>query len=238
MYKILIIEDDKTQCENLKSLIASSFTETELTIFTAFNFKDALNLSQIYDIDLFFIDIFLEETSGIDLAKKIRENTKYLLTWMIFVTSDISSIVQAFKETHCYDYIIKPYNPDEIISLCRRLLFKPTDENKNLILKINNSTRIKLPLNSILYIEKSGFDCIIHTVTGTVKSKYTSLKRILESLSNNNFVQSHKSFIVNKDFIKSINIIDGQSWEVEFINSKKMAFIGKKFKNSFKEFNL
>lgn len=66
------------------------------------------------DIDLFFIDINLPDGSGIELAKAIRSRSRYELKGIVFLTTEAYQVVTAFKTTHCYDYLIKPYDEEDI----------------------------------------------------------------------------------------------------------------------------
>ena len=38
----------------------------------------------------------------------------YELTGIVFITSEMFQVVDAFKNTHCYDFLVKPYNIEDI----------------------------------------------------------------------------------------------------------------------------
>lgn len=55
-------------------------------------------------------------------------------------------------------------------------------------------------------------------------------KNVLEVLAAENFVQIHKSYIVNKSYLKSYNLT-----AVELTNGKQLN-VGRKYKNQFKKY--
>ncbi|WP_229775528.1 response regulator [Anaerosalibacter bizertensis] len=64
---------------------------------------------------MFLLDIQLKDYSGFELAKEIRNIDNYKLTPIIFVTAIPTRELMAFKEIHCYDYIVKPFKEEEIV---------------------------------------------------------------------------------------------------------------------------
>ena len=65
---ILLVEDEKIQREALASIIKSNFVDVR--IYEAASKKEALKIISEKDVHLFFIDIRLKDSSGLDLAKK------------------------------------------------------------------------------------------------------------------------------------------------------------------------
>ena len=65
---ILLVEDEKIQREALASIIKSNFVDVR--IYEAASEKEAIKIVNQKDIHLFFIDIHLKDSSGLELAKK------------------------------------------------------------------------------------------------------------------------------------------------------------------------
>ncbi|WP_143760811.1 response regulator, partial [Clostridium haemolyticum] len=117
MYSILIVEDDEFQRASLKKMLES--LNKTFNIYEASNALDAFNLAKDVEINLFLVDIELEESTGLDLANKLRTVSKYKFTWIIFLTTHIEFLTEAFKKVHCYDFILKPYNKDKIVNMVK-----------------------------------------------------------------------------------------------------------------------
>ena len=102
------------------------------------------------------------------------------------------------------------------------------DESKFVKLD-NNKTIIKQ--DGIQYIQKDGMKVIFHTDT-RVYETYSSFKKIMSQLPSQ-FVQCHKSYIVNTKKITDVDITNNSICLDNNENIK--CYIGPKYKNQFME---
>lgn len=105
MFKILIIEDDKSIRDGLISLLLSS-NYLPLTLE-----MDQITVDKIKESkpDLILLDINLPEINGRDFVREIR---KSLNTPIIMVTSQNTEMDEALSISYgADDFITKPYNP-------------------------------------------------------------------------------------------------------------------------------
>nr|WP_231148301.1 LytTR family DNA-binding domain-containing protein [Clostridium botulinum] len=235
MYSILIVEDDLVQSAILKTMIES--LDFKLSIYQATNELEALNILNKYNIDMFFMDIDLGSSSGLELAFKIRGNPQYEFSWIIFLTTHMQYITQAFKEIHCYDYILKPYDKNEVLDMVRRIILHENKDNTSYIEKryvsfnLKDELYIKVYIDEIIFIEVLGRMCIIHTKHRDYPVKKMSLKKILKLIDCNDIIQSHKSFVVNTKYISKIIKIDNRIYDIYFENQDYRVPLGYKFKD-------
>ena len=239
LYSIILVEDDSTQREILKIMILSTYKS--IKIYEADSESAALDIIEKNDINMFLIDISLKESSGLDLAIKIRGIPKYEFSQLVFLTTHIDYMLQAFKQVHCYDYILKPYNKDDVQAMLNKLIdnaIKNSNDDsrgevdKEIVIKIRNSIFVRVKINDILFIEVKGRDCEINTINGTYEYINIGLRKILEIINCEYIVQSHKGFAINKNYIFKIEKIDPRLSCVHFKNCSKNALIGHKFKSS------
>ncbi|WP_251859916.1 LytTR family DNA-binding domain-containing protein [Clostridium sp. Marseille-Q2269] len=239
MLNILVVEDSETQRKSLVKVLKNM--KKEFNILEASTVEEGLKISKISNISLFYIDIGLGKNSGIDLAIQIREMHQYKLTWIIFLTTHISYILEAFTKTHCYDYIIKRYDAEKIKEITLLLT-----ENEKLNM-VNNTIEIKyamfniggiwlkVALDEIIFIEVFGRTSYLHTVKQVYKLNYTPLKKIIEILKEGNFMQCHRSYVINLDKVKSFDKIS-DSLMIYFQNYKDGVSVGKMYKKKIEEF--
>jgi len=73
--------------------------------------------------DLIISDIMMPEMDGMEFLKEIRSQSKFEKTPTIFLTarSDIEGKIDSFK-LGVNDYLVKPFNPEELIARVRNLL--------------------------------------------------------------------------------------------------------------------
>lgn len=244
MYSIILVEDDLMQRNILKKMIFSIYKS--IKIYEADSENAALDIIKNNDINMFLIDIGLKDSSGLNLAFNIRKIPKYEFSEFIFLTTNVNYMIQAFKQIHCYDYILKPYDKHDVKTMLNKLINKKIGDlsNKNcdliedegvdkeFVIKLKNSIFVKIKISEILFIEVNGRNCEINTVSGFYSYTNISLKNILKSISCEYIVQSHKAFAINKNYIYKIEKLDTRLSKVYFKNYSKTALIGIKFKNN------
>ena len=228
LYSIILVEDEPIQREILKTIIVSTYDS--IKIYEADSERTALDIIKNNDINMFLIDIGLKESSGLDL---------------VFLTTHLDYMFQAFKRIHCYDYILKPYNKYDVQAMLDKLInkeinnlnngknnFNEEDTNKELVIKVRNSVFVRVKINDILFIEVTNKNCEVNTINGIYTYNRISLKKILDLISCDYIVQSHRSFAINKNYVFKIERLGIRLSEVYFKNYSKTALIGIKFKNN------
>jgi len=235
MMAILIVEDNIQESENLKRMLHE--VDKSLNIYEAQSKREALNISNRILIDIFYLDINLIDSTGIDLARELRQIKRYEFNWIIFTTSHAHYMVEAFKEIHCYDYILKPYDKKDIMTLTSKLMSGrytniPTEnEKKHIVFDLKSGISIKIYVEEIMFIEVNLRTCTIHTKNGKYEVKGVGLKKVLELIDCGDIIQSYKSFLINVKQVEKIQSIDSKLSEIYFQNYNETALLGYKYKN-------
>lgn len=235
MYNILILEDDGIQLKTLADIIMQSGDMYQ--VYKATSPCDALKIAQQEGIDLFYIDINLKDESGLKFALEIRKIDRYRLTWIVFVTIYKEYMLSAFKKVHCYDYILKPYNKENIQRITMSLLSDSRTQvaitevsEKYIIVPIKN-IQVKIFVNEIIFVEVFIRTSIIHTINGSFTMDYLSLKKLNSMIDDDNILQSHRSYLVNiKQIYKIEKTKDKTSYKIYFYNTDETAFLGNNYK--------
>lgn len=113
--RILLVEDH----EDARELAA--LTLTEYTLITARNFSEGLRLARRGYFDLYILDNWLPDRSGVELCRAIREfdpHTPILFYSAAAYNRDIESALLAGAQ----DYIVKPIIFDELRQSISRLI--------------------------------------------------------------------------------------------------------------------
>lgn len=235
MYNILILEDDCIQLRNLSEIIKQSGNMYQ--VYETTNAAEALEIAQQENIDLFYVDINLKNESGLEFALEIRKIERYRLNWIIFVTIYKEYMLSAFKKTHCYDYILKPYNKENIQRITKLLLCDSREQiavteirEKFIIVHVKN-IQVKIFIHEIIFVEVFIRTSIIHTVNGSFTTDYLSLKKLNSLIDDKNILQSHRSYLVNVKYINKIEKTnDKTSYKLYFYNTDKTALLGNSYK--------
>lgn len=155
-------------------------------------------------IDVIFLDINLPDISGIDFIKTIKNPPAIIMT-----TAYPDYAVDSFELDTIIDYLVKPFSFDRFFKAVNKAKDridspkKITEQHGETIFLNVDKTHHKLVLNKILFIESDRN--YITVVTENQKLSYIeSLKNWIEKLPKNQFIQVHKSFIVNQKYVKKI----------------------------------
>lgn len=229
---ILIVEDDNIQRKNLKKMIQDICMD--LTIYEAASKDEALKILNDIIIDIFYIDIGLINSSGLDLAIELRKLQRYEFSWIIFLTTHVQYITEAFKEVHCYDYILKPYDKEKLIDMSKRIISHSNNivvQRKYVVFDLKDGIFIKVYIDEIIYIEVNVRTCTVHTKKCKYEIKSLSLKQALKLINSEDVIQCHKSFAVNIHYISKIQKVSIKSYEIFFENYEECALLSYKCKD-------
>jgi two-component system, sensor histidine kinase and response regulator len=154
--KILIVDDEPDLLD-----ITAAYLEMEgYTPLTALNGPAALEILNSTIPDLIISDITMPGMSGFDLFGKVRSDTKFQNTPFIFLSghTDLQHIMTG-KELGSDDYLMKPYEPEMLISTIKGKLKRSQQLNDSMSQQIDSlknqlfrliSHEMRTPLTSIL----------------------------------------------------------------------------------------
>lgn len=125
--KILVIDDDIRIRELLQKILAKNGFITSI----AGDIKEAREQLKKERFDLLVLDLMLPEESGFDFLKEIREKQNLIPVIMLTAMGDIDNKTQCF-EGGCNDYLVKPFEPKELILRINNLLKNTKKIDKNI----------------------------------------------------------------------------------------------------------
>ncbi|MBO3444218.1 LytTR family DNA-binding domain-containing protein [Clostridium sp. CCUG 7971] len=231
MKKIVLCEDELSQQKLIKGYIEKIFEsrneEYELLIYSN---GESLIKDYPKNVDIFLLDIQLEEIDGMDLARKIR--TMYDKNVEIIFTTSLIDYVQEGYEVRAYRYLLKPIKLDD---LERHLIscFNEIERNKGKELILSSKTEIfKINTADIYYIEVLKREITIHTKTSEHSINMT-MDGIESKINQKNFYRCHKSYLVNLDYVENVKQYIAIMENKEEVPVSRYRF--KEFKNVYLE---
>ena len=197
--KVAIVEDEDTVARELRRALLSweqsKIKEYDFLIKHFSNGKTFLDSNEQFDI--VFLDIELEsKESGLKVAQTMRMNG--LQTPIVFLTAHKDKMFFGYK-VRALDFLVKPIKQSDI-NWCMDQIAESLSDRYYLH---TGRESFKVPYNSILYFEANLHYVRIVTTDGEVKKK-ESIKRIKKELPEE-FVQCHRSYIVNMTHVVSLN---------------------------------
>lgn len=201
-YKIAICDDDKNQINHISSLVTKWGTESghtcEIHTFTsaeAFLFA----YEEEKDFDILLLDVEMGEISGVELARRIREDNNR--AEIIFITSYFEFFGDGY-EVDALHYLIKPISEKNLLPVLQKASGRLSVSPPSVVIACGGET-IKLYESNILYIEAFLHYIIIHTKEREYKIK-ENISAFMGKLSDD-FYRTHRSYLVSLKHIVKIS---------------------------------
>lgn len=118
-YKILIIDDEEIVLDSCTEILAGGDYE----VATARDGTLGLSRVQEFQPDLVFVDLKMPGISGLEVLEQIHNADPTIVTIVITGYATVSSAVEAMKQG-AYDFVPKPFTPDEFRLITHRGLEK------------------------------------------------------------------------------------------------------------------
>jgi DNA-binding response OmpR family regulator len=117
--RVLIVEDDAAIIELLRFLLEQEGLEVEV----AHDGLEALDKMETFSPDLVLLDLRLPKLEGMDVLWEMRQNPRWSNVPVVVVSVDSSpqTMLQGWR-LGVDSYFIKPFDPDELIRVVRRIL--------------------------------------------------------------------------------------------------------------------
>lgn len=152
--KVLIIENDV----GLADLIHNVLVEESYSVWVAKDSPEGLRLARQEQPDLVIVDFVLPSMKGQIVARTLRRDamTSHQRILMIAEEGELENLVIGNKSS-VDDYVIKPFNPADLLGKVKPLLITPEEERTKLISTGNNDLDGKMgggvPVGSLILIE-------------------------------------------------------------------------------------
>lgn len=199
---ISLLENDLKQFEEIK------------VIATAQTADEARELILKHKPYLLFIDIEMPGKSGLELIKELKEIIDFDI--LIVFYSAFQQYLLNVLRVSAFDFLQKPYFPEELNEIIRRVIEKKIDDtSEELYYSAKDNELLAMPTNT-------GYDIV--KKTDIVMFKYNSSARLWQVINNNNkqyklkanlkskdilnlkssFIQVSQNCIINLDYVSSI----------------------------------
>lgn len=221
--KCLVVDDDPLTCDLVESYLDQiGGVEYCLKVNDG---ATALHLLAAENFDAVFLDLQLPGIDGVSLLKALPGETSVII---ISANADFGAESYQFDVV---DYLIKPLEfsrfAKAVLKLKNRSISEATAPEEALFLK-DNATIHRIDLTRLLYIESQGnYASFIFEDDKPVMTLMTLSK--LTTLLPENFVRTHRSYIVN---LRAIRQIEGK--QLDLGQGRKLS-IGKSYREDLHE---
>lgn len=173
-----------------------------------------------------FLDIYMSGLSGMDTARKIREQDSECA--LIFATTSHDHGIESF-EVQASDYLVKPFQPQDVDDALEWCLEHMPEEYRCLSI-CSKWEQIEVPLRSIHYIEIRGHQAYIHSDKEVVVTR-RGMDELEAEIACADFLRCHRSYLVNMNHVHGLagNTFCMDSGDVVPIGSTSSAWAREQF---------
>lgn len=212
MARIFVLEDDEASRNALKEMLYS--ISADITVDTAKGLAEArLLLGNTVSFDLFLLDVNLDkenrdDSGGLLFAEEVRSVMKYEFTPIVMITSVASLEIEAYRKIHCYQYILKPYNEEEVQTVVKRVLSHIKVKEKPFIIVKKKGINYKILCEDIVFCKAVPRGVCLYLKEEQMEIPYLSIRQLLDKLPKGGFFQCHRMFVVNMEYIKYYDLVN------------------------------
>jgi DNA-binding LytR/AlgR family response regulator len=218
----LIADDEPLLRERLRMHLAQLWPELVI-VADARNGDEAVELFDVHQPQIVFLDIHMPGLNGIDTARALGRKAQ-----LVFITAYENYAIQAFEQG-AIDYLVKPIDPARLSDTVQRLqqrLAHPPEANGALdaVLarlenqlgqrcptrgwlqwikaSVGNSVRL-IPVERVIYLRADEKYTLVVWSEGEALIR-KGIKELSEELDPERFVQTHRSVIVNLHYVSQV----------------------------------
>ena len=224
--RILICDDDDLMIKQIRKYCQFFFDKIQVKCPELVCFSDGETLlSDEGEKDILFLDIEMPGMNGIYVGNELKMRNENII---IFIVTSYSEYLDEAMRFHVFRYLSKPLDKQRFF----RNMKDAVDLYNSMTVKIPIETKQgvhTLPASSIVAVEAQGRKITVHTVKGDFESIHT-IKYWENLLPKNHFFQTHRSFIINFEYVT-----DFDHTLVHMNDNQFHAYLTKRKYSSFKE---
>ena len=213
--RVILVDDEEPARRLLREYLED--TPGVSIVAECGNGFEAVKAVADHDPDLMLLDIQMPKLDGFEVVELLERELP-----IIFITAHDEHALRAF-EVHAVDYLLKPYSAERLAEALERArerigrgdAMPPLDELvssarpdggdlERILVRDASEVRV-IPTDSVDYIEARDDAVAIH-VGNTTHLKAQRLSTLEERLDAKHFIRVHRSFVLNIDRLRSIEL--------------------------------
>ncbi len=250
MIRAIIVDDEFLARERVSKLLEPH--DEIKVIGEAKNGSQAVELIEMKEPDLIFLDVQMPDFDGFQVVKRMKTKMQ---PYIVFTTAYDSYAIQAF-DIHALDYLLKPIDEDRFNASIEKVLShfqaqKTASFNKKLMRMIKDFDRPKnefldhvviadkgwehnVNFDEVLYFEANGNYLNLKTTTKTYLYRST-MNAISERINPEEFIRIHRSIIVNRRYIRKCTYMSNNEYEFKMKDGTSLQS-GRSFKKEIMQY--
>lgn len=200
-YKIAVCDDEPQQIQYLTALVENWAEQSGrmVDIRPFFSAEEFLfHYEDEKDYEILLLDIGMGNTSGVELAKRIRQENDAVQ--IVFITGYPDFIAEGY-EVGALHYLLKPVGGEKLSQVLDRAAGNLRKKGNAILLRAAKEVQ-RIPVDHIVYVEVLSHKLMIHTIHSEFETKLSIAR--MEEMLGEGFVRCHRSYLAGISFIDRI----------------------------------
>ena len=139
-YTLLIVDDEPDVCDSVHDLLRREFR-----VLKAHSGQEGYQLMQEEEVHIIMTDQRMPKVSGVELLTKVKAKNPQAVRMLFTGYADLESIIAAINQGHVYQFLKKPWQPEELLEAVRQAAI----EYERLIVETDVSDKLRLEIATL-----------------------------------------------------------------------------------------
>jgi response regulator RpfG family c-di-GMP phosphodiesterase len=139
-YTLLIVDDEPDVCDSVHDLLRREFR-----VLKAHSGQEGFRLMQEEEVHIIMTDQRMPQITGVELLEKVKARNPDAVRLLFTGYADLESIVAAINQGHVYQFLKKPWQPEELLEAVRQAAV----EYERLILDADHGEMLRAEIASL-----------------------------------------------------------------------------------------
>lgn len=113
-HTLLVVDDEADVCDSVHDLLRREFT-----VLKARSAEEGCKLMHEHDIHIVMTDQRMPKSTGVELLSALRRGHPDAIRMLFTGYADLESIIAAINQGHIFQFLKKPWQPDELLAAVR-----------------------------------------------------------------------------------------------------------------------
>jgi response regulator RpfG family c-di-GMP phosphodiesterase len=133
-YTLLIVDDEPDVCDSVHDLLRREFR-----VLKAHSGQEGFRLMQEEEVHIIMTDQRMPQVSGVELLTRVKARNPQAVRMLFTGYADLESIIAAINQGHVYQFLKKPWQPEELVEAVRQA----SVEYERIIADVDESEKLR-----------------------------------------------------------------------------------------------
>ena len=112
---LLVVDDEPDVCDSVHDLLRREFR-----VLKAHGAEEGFKIMREEEVHIIMTDQRMPQITGVELLKKIKARNPKAVRMLFTGYADLESIIAAINQGHIYQFLRKPWQPEDLLSAVRQ----------------------------------------------------------------------------------------------------------------------